>query len=203
MKRVKLFALISLLFVGLGHAWGVEDVLNLSFTGVTKNTSTYTNFSNKSGTSGAIYAGNCAGGNASIQLRSSNNSGIVTTSSGGHAKTITVKWNSNTSSGRTLIVYGKNTAYSSATDLYSSEENTSGTQLGTIVYGSSTSLTIGTDYAYIGLRSQSNAMYIESITITWETGSSGGVTYTDDFFQQAGTPTHPDRLRIPKPFVPN
>ena len=29
------------------------------------------------------------------------------------------------------------------------------------------------------------------------------VTYTDDFFQQAGTPAHPDRLRIPKPFVPN
>ena len=29
------------------------------------------------------------------------------------------------------------------------------------------------------------------------------VTYTDDFFQQAGTPAHPDRLCIPKPFVPN
>ena len=37
-------------------------------------------------------------------------------------------------------------------------------------------------------------------TITY---SSGGVTYTDDFFQQAGTPAHPDRLCIPKPFVPN
>ena len=27
MKRVKLFALISLLFIGLGHAWGAEGTL--------------------------------------------------------------------------------------------------------------------------------------------------------------------------------
>lgn len=188
MKRVKLFALISLLFIGLGHAWGAEDVLNLAFTGVTTNTTTYTDFKDKVGTSGAVYAGNCAGGNASIQLRTKNsNSGIVTTSSGGKAKTITIKWNSNTTSGRTLDVYGKNTAYSSAADLYSTEANTSGTKLGSIVYGTSTSLTIDGDYAYIGLRSNSDAMYIESITIAWESGSSGGVTYTDVFMRSRGS----------------
>ena len=43
------------------------------------------------------------------------------------------------------------------------------------------------------------ARVIDDVSIT----SSGSVTYTDDFFQQAGMPAHPDRLRIPKPFVPN
>ena len=40
--------------------------------------------------------------------------------------------------------------------------------------------------------------YLNSITLY-----ENSITYTDDFFQQAGTPAHPDRLCIPKPFVPN
>ena len=57
-------------------AWAIEvtDVLNQSFTGVTGNT--YTTFSGKVGNSDAVYAGNCAGGYSSIQLRTS--SGILT-----------------------------------------------------------------------------------------------------------------------------
>ena len=93
-----------------------SDTLTRATTGIT-NTS-YTEWSGKTGTSGAVYAGQSAGGNSSIQLRSkNNNSGIVTTASGGKVVKITVVWNSNTSSGRTLDVYGKNTAYSKATDL--------------------------------------------------------------------------------------
>ena len=49
--------------------------------------------------------------------------------------------------------------------------------LGTIVYGSSTELTISGDYQYIGLRSASDAMYLTSVSITWSVGS--GPTYTD------------------------
>ena len=40
--------------------------------------------------------------------------------------------------------------------------------------------------------------YLNSITLY-----ENSITYTDDFFQQAGTPAHPDGLCIPKPFVPN
>lgn len=58
MKRVKLFALISLLFIGLGHAWGaeasVDDVLwQEQFTGTTNSTSTTFSASNASAISGA------------------------------------------------------------------------------------------------------------------------------------------------------
>ena len=51
-----------------------------------------------------------------------------------------------------------------------------GTKLGTIVKGTSTELTIEGDYEYIGLRSNSGAMYLTSITITWETSGGGSTT---------------------------
>ncbi len=151
----------------------VVDVLNRELTGITKNSSTYSNWSDKTVSSSAVYAGQSAGGNDAIQLRSkNNNSGIVTTKSGGKAKKVAVVWQSSTSGGRTLNVYGKNTAYSAATDLYST--STQGTLLGTIVYGTSTELVIEGDYEYIGMRSASDPMYLTSISITWD--ESAGVT---------------------------
>lgn len=143
----------------------VTDILNLAFTGVTG--TSYVEFSGKAGTSGAVYAGQCAGGNASIQLRSkNNNSGVITTTSGGKVKKIIVTWNTNTTSGRTLNIYGKNSAYSTASDLY--DPSKQGTLLGTIVYGTSTELTISDEYDYIGFRSASDAMYLDKVEIVWE-----------------------------------
>lgn len=149
----------------------VTDVLNLTFTGVTG--TSYTDWSNKTGTSGAVYAGQSAGGNSSIQLRSKNsNSGVVTTTSGGKVKKISVVWEEHTADGRTLNIYGKNTAYTAATDLYASDKQ--GTLLGTIVKGTnnSTELTISGDYEYIGFRSASDAIYLTSVSIVWEKSAS-------------------------------
>lgn len=146
----------------------VVDVLNRALTDVTG--TTYTSWSGKTSVSEAVYAGQSAGGNESIQLRSNNsNSGIVTTVSGGFAKKVVVAWNSNTSSGRTLNIYGSHTAYSAPTDLYDTDK--CGDKLGTIVCGTSTELTIDGEYEYIGLRSNSGAMYVEEIQITWSTGA--------------------------------
>ena len=140
------------------------DVLDRAFTGVTGNS--YSNWSGKTGTSGAVYAGNSAGGYSSIQLNSDSPNGIISTSSIGNVKKITISWNTNTTSGRKLNVYGKNTAYSNVSDLYNSSNQ--GTLIGTIVRGTSTSLTITGDYAYIGLRSSSGAMYLNTISIEWQ-----------------------------------
>ena len=149
----------------IGAVDSIVDVLDRSLTGVTG--TSYAEWSGKKSVSTAVYAGQSAGGNESIQLRSNNNnSGIITTTSGGSAKKVVVTWNSNTSNGRTLNIYGKNSAYSSPTDLYNN--TTQGTLLGTIVYGTSTELTITGDYSYIGMRSNSGAMYLEEIKITWE-----------------------------------
>ena len=175
MKKLLTFFLTALLAFSVGWAGEVTDVLDVNFTGITTENK-YTDFSGITGASGAVYAGQCARyanySEVAIQLRSKNsNSGIVTTGSGGKVKSITVEWNSNTQNGRTLNVYGKNSAYTAATDLYG---NNSGTLLGTIVYGTSTSLTINGDYEYIGFRSADGALYLASVSIVWETGSSDG-----------------------------
>ncbi len=140
----------------------VVDVLNWAATGSPTN---YTDWT-YTAPSGAAYKGQSSGTYQSIQLRSSNNnSGIVTTTSIGNVTKVTVAWNSNTVNGRTLNVYGSNTAYTSPTQLYG--DNIVGDLLGTIVCGTDTVLNITGNYAYIGLRSAANAMYLDKIKITW------------------------------------
>lgn len=152
------------------YVW-VLDVLNPTFVG---KPSSYTEWSGKEGVSGAVYAGNSTGSDNYIQIRSSNSSGIVTTASGGNVRTVSVVWNSSTTQTRYVDVYGKTSAYSSAADLYSSSAETKGTLLGTITYDSetasntTTSITIADDYDFIGLRSRSNALYLDEIIIGWE-----------------------------------
>lgn len=164
---------------GGGGSEPINDSLTRETTGVTSGSTTYASWSGKTATSSAVYAGNSAGGNDAIQLRSNNNnSGIVTTASGGKVTHVEVEWQSATASDRTLDIYGRNVAYSDATDLYST--STQGTKLGSIVYGTSTELEITGDYEYIGLRSKSGAMYLTSVTITWSSagGSSSHTDYT-------------------------
>ncbi len=176
----RLFAML-LLVLGVGNSvWGdtKTDELTYSLIGVTG--TSYAEWTGKTSASSAVYAGKSAGGNSSIQLRSKDSdSGIVTTTSGGKVSSITITWNTATESGRTINVYGKNTAYSSASDLYSSSN---GTLLGTIVYGTSTSLTVSGDYQYIGLRSSSGALYVTKIVIEWKTGvdaAEGTINFGD------------------------
>lgn len=169
---VTYYAVFALLVPGTSTTY--TDELTHDLIGVTG--TSYSNWSGITDNSGAVYAGNSAGGNTAIQLRSNSNSGIVTTTSGGKLKKVTVEWNGNTANDRTLDIYGKNTAYSSAEDLYN---NTSqGTSIGSIAKNGTTyELSVNGDYEYVGLRSHSGAMYLDKITIEWETGTPD--TYSD------------------------
>ena len=161
----------------------ITDVLDRELTGVSG--TTYQSWEGKTSNSGAVYAGQSAGGNESIQLRSSNsNSGIITTASGGTVSSISVVWNSNTMEGRTLNIYGKSSAYSSPTELYNSSNQ--GTLLGTIVCGTSTEIEISGNYEYIGMRSASGAMYLEEIDIVWTTSGGGQQTVATPTFDPVG-----------------
>ena len=153
------------------------DELTREDTGRT--TSSYGDWSCNNKDSKVSYVGNSSGGNSSIQLRSSDNAGIVTTSNPGEmkARTISIIWNENTADKRVLQVYGKNTAYSSTADLYS--DQTRGTLLGTFQHGvTATEITITGDYEYIGFKSQSGAMYLSEISIQW-TGTTTVYDYSD------------------------
>ena len=161
------YAVFATKTAGSGSA--VSDTLTNALIGISG--TNYTAWTGKTANSSAVYAGQSAGGNSAIQLRSSNNnSGIVTTTSGGKATKIEVAWNSNTSAGRTTNIYGSNSAYESAADLYNSSKQ--GTLLGTCVVGTSTELTIDDEYKYIGIRSASGALYLDKVIITWGSGSA-------------------------------
>ena len=191
MKRNLTFLLTALLLLTGLNVWAqsrteITDVLNRDLTGVTG--SSYTSWEGKTSNSDAVYAGQSAGGNESIQLRSNNsNSGIITTASGGTLTNVTVIWNSNTNDGRTLNVYGSHSAYTSPTELYNDE--TDGDLLGTIVKGESEELAISGSYEYLGLRSASSAMYLTEIDITWNTegGTPQETVATPTFNPEAGT----------------
>lgn len=87
MKKLYLFIMFAVLAsLGFANAATVTDVLTANLFTATE--SSYTDFSNVTVTSSAVYAGNSAkSDNGAIQLRSKkNNSGIVTTASAGTVK---------------------------------------------------------------------------------------------------------------------
>lgn len=180
--------LIALFLVAMsGCVWAgtATDVLTPSVIGVSS--SSYGDFSNKTATSDAVYAGNSQAttDGEGFKIRTTNsNSGIITTMSGGIAKSVVVTWLSSNSSNRTIYIYGKNSAYSSAADLFNSSKR--GTKLGEIKYGTSTELTISSSYTYIGICSADGTAYLADISITWEKDS-----YVDPSSKTPTTTTFP------------
>lgn len=163
----------------------VTDELTYSLIGVTG--TTYTAWTNVEGASGTVYAGSTAGGNEAIQLRSNKNvDGIVSTSSVGNVKSVTLKWNTNTSATRTVSIYGSNTAYTAASDLYDSSKQ--GTLLDEFNIDDATNsvskLTVDGDYAYVGIRSKSGAIYLDGIDIEWATSTEPVTKYAIEIDEQ-------------------
>ena len=171
MRKFLRFSLVMLAIIcsAIIKAENISDVLTASTFPSVEGTS-YVDVTDVTVSSNAVYSVNLATNNQTcIQLRSkSSNSGIVSTISGGVVKSVTVVWDSGTAAGRTIDIYAKNTAYSAPTDLYNAQNQ--GKKIGTIVNGTSTKFEFedGTDYNYIGLRSNSGALYATSITIEWQ-----------------------------------
>lgn len=161
----KLFSFVAAVLCAIS-ASAVVDTLTVDK--FTADTTTYTDFSGVTATSNAVYAGQTAKSKqGAIQMRSKNsNSGIVSTTSGGKVLTVSIVWNAETTAKRVLDIYGSNTPYKSAADLYN---NAQGTKIGSIAKsGETTTVTIEGDYYYVGLRSNDGAMYLDSITIEWD-----------------------------------
>lgn len=144
----------------------------------------YEDFSGVKKTSGAVYAGNSAYKDGSIQLRSSgSNSGIVTTTSGGRISQIIITWDSQTTSGKQLDIYGSDEPYTSTADLYDYKK-----PIASAIYeneSTTSKLTIEGNYPYVGIRSNDGALYIKDITFVWEKVSeptTGSFSITDSGF---------------------
>ena len=126
-----------------------------------------------------MYAGNSAkDASGNIQLRSKNsNSGVVSTTSGGTVKSVKITVGSGSNN---IDIYGSNTAYTAASNLYAS--GTQGTKVGTLT--ETGTITFTDDYAYVGIRSNSGALYLSEIEITWTTAGGGGSQEPTGFLNQ-------------------
>lgn len=166
-----LFAIVPL----KSSAATVTDTLTRATTGVADGSTTYADWNGKSGgDSTAVYAGQSAGGSNSIQIRSKNsNSGVVTTTSGGTISEIKITFASVSQGKGPVKVYGKNSAYSSASDLFGSN---AGTEIDSFTPSSGTvkTISVSSSYTNFGICSTNGAFYISEIEIKWETSSGGG-----------------------------
>ena len=145
----------------------LTDELTASKIGV----SSYSNWSDVSDITGVTYAGNSTKSSSDeIQLRTKENSGIVSTSTIGSIKKIVVDWGASLTVSRTLDIYGSNTAYESSADLY--DNSKCGTKLGSLTFTDSatneTEFTVDGTYAYVGVRSNDSALYLDFIKFTYE-----------------------------------
>ncbi|MBR1880292.1 MAG: hypothetical protein IJ804_06060 [Prevotella sp.] len=191
MNKILRYSFVALMAMVMGNAYAddVTDVLTWETLGFDGSGNSYKEYSDIKLTSNAIYAAQASSGTAQyIQLRTNNNnSGIITTTSGGKLKSVTITFNAKTTD-RAIEVYGKNEAYTAATDLYGDAK---GTLLKSIAANDeSKTLTVEGDYTFVGLKSASGAIYVDKIEITWEgTGTAGGSQTQGDITVGIARPT--------------
>ncbi|MCQ2802229.1 MAG: endonuclease [Bacilli bacterium] len=116
----------------------------------------------------ANYCGSTAKGYGAIQITSNNNNrGIYTNVSGGKLESISVVWNTHTTLTRTINIFGSDTPYQKTNDLFVADKK--GTLIGSIIYnnGEPTSISVTKSYKFIGIISNSNALYLDEITINY------------------------------------
>ena len=151
----------------------------LTATILSLSTSGYKKFATQTLSSGASYDGAAYANGTKIQIKAKKDTkgfytGIITSASSGTIKSITINFNSANSN--TLGIYGKNTAYTTADDLFGSAAG----ELIKNVDNSKTAVTITPDKAYkfIGFKSNNGTVYIDKITIVWEAAPSTPTTTT-------------------------
>lgn len=162
---------------------GIIDILTHDCLAATS--SSYTNFSGKQAKnanhSDAVYAGRSSrNGNStqySIQLNAIATGRIATTTTGGLAKRVYVRWATQgtlNTNNRSLYIYGSNDAFTG------SETSTSATKIGTITFTTGATeayVDLTGDYKYI-LMTGSGAIYMDEIHVTWVSAAGTVVTPT-------------------------
>ena len=126
-------------------------------------------------TTGITYFAKTAENNGNIQLRSDATAakpacGIISTTSleDYYIREVKLTWASITAAERTVDVYGSNTAFSSYDDLLDEEK---ATLIGSLCVDDAEDnvgvLSLTSNYSYVGIRSHSGALYIESVEFTY------------------------------------
>ena len=152
----------------------VKDTLTSTCIGSGTGYRSFTNFQHHSD---AKYSGWATVGNTSIQM--SDASGIVTTTSGGKLKHVTIKYHYKTGVDRSVDLYGQNSNYSNVTEAMSTP---TGTKIGTakktelVNYEQTFELPssgndFDTEYEDFAIKCTYGTAYIEKLIVTWGTGT--------------------------------
>ena len=152
----------------------VKDTLTSTCIGSGTGYRSFTNFQHHSD---AKYSGWATVGNTSIQM--SDASGIVTTTSGGKLKHVTIKYHYKTGVDRSVDLYGQNSNYSNVTAAMSTP---TGTKIGTakktelVNYEQTFELPssgndFDTEYEDFAIKCTYGTAYIEKLIVTWGTGT--------------------------------
>lgn len=177
MKRVKLFALISLLFIGLGHAWGE----NATYTKVTSSLADW------SGDYLIVYENGNVAFNGSLTTLDATNNGTAVTISGGSITTDSKYEFHITKDGDVYYIQSASGYYIWGTSSNGLSSNTtkSSAKGNSISYSNGIFTIKGSDgtktLSYNTASDQKRFRYLGTtlIQLYRKTGSSGGVTYTD------------------------
>lgn len=116
----------------------------------------------------------CKNSSNYIQIRASDNSGIVSTDSVGALVNVSVTFNLNDNNANKKIdIYGNDNEYTAPSNLYSKDASVLGTKIATFEYDSknrtvSQSFSIEDRYLYVGARSSSGAVWIDEISFSWK-----------------------------------
>ena len=123
---------------------------------------TYKEFTYKSSLTNIEYKGITANNNG-IQINGKNNYGIVVTKSNYIIKNITIEWNSSTTADKELSIYTSTEAYTNSSDLYDYA-----VPVTSLSKNDATTYSFETNYNYVGIRSKSGVIVLNSISFEWE-----------------------------------
>lgn len=174
MKKL-LLSLVAVAACFTMQAKTVEDVINIDCFGFTSATS-YKDVTYTSTATGITYTGNMCKANADngncMQFRSKSGkeAGLIVGANPKGYKLVSIKVENYTkaSTQNQWDVYGSTTAYTNFKDLYTA--TTAGTSIGN---GTTTkTLTSDAGYTFFGIRPNNNAIYLTTITITYEESGS-------------------------------
>ncbi|MDR0934737.1 MAG: endonuclease [Erysipelotrichaceae bacterium] len=141
-------------------------------------------------TSNATYVVQAMKNSNNIQMRTSGSKSFITKVSGGILDSVTITWASNTTSSRSIDLYGSNTAYAST----SNGDITGTTKLTSINYSTtSTTYSFTDDYAYFAFIPVGGALYIQSIEVVWR-GSSDPTPGPSEILTSIEITNNPSRI---------
>ena len=151
------------LYAGWKESTTITDKITVENLAATS--TSYKSFTYTSSLTNIEYKG-ITSNNKGIQINGKNNYGIVVTKSNYKIKSITIEWNSSTTTDKELSIYASNKAYTNSSDLYDYVAPIRSFSKNETTYA------FETDYNYVGVRSKSGVIVLNSISFEWELDKS-------------------------------